>query len=183
MLQPWTTVSSRLIHADRWIHLRADSCRRADGVVIEPYYVFEKKDFVHVLPVLTDGRLLLVRQWRHGAASFSLELPGGVLDAGETPEEGARRELLEECGATGPDWTPLTRFFPNPARQNNRFHAFIVRGVERIADQQLDETEELELHALTVAEVDAAIASGEFNQGNHIAAYLLARPSLLAASD
>ncbi|WP_221031159.1 NUDIX hydrolase [Actomonas aquatica] len=179
MLHPWETLSSRIIHQDRWIHLRADSCRRHDGLVIEPFYVLEMSDFVHVLPVLEDGRLLLVRQWRHGGNTFSLELPGGMLDAGETPEQGARRELLEECGAEGSDWSLVHRFFPNPARQNNLFHAFLARGVRRISDQQLDGNEEIEIHAHTVAEVDAAIASGEFNQGNHIAAYLLARPQLV----
>ncbi len=181
MLHPWETVSSRTILRDQWLTLRADTCRRHDGRVIEPFYILEKRDFVHVLPVLTDGRLLLVRQWRHGGNTFSLELPGGVLDDGETPEEGARRELLEECGAHGTDWSLLTSFFPNPARQTNRFHAFLARNVSRVAGQQLDENEELELHALAPAEVDAAIAAGEFNQGNHIAAYLLARPQLVGA--
>ncbi len=179
MLHPWATTASRIIHRDRWIHLRADTCRRHDGLIIDPFYVLEKPDFVHVLPVLEDGRLLLVRQWRHGGSTFSLELPGGLLDAGETPEAGARRELLEECGARGTDWRHLKTFFPNPARQNNQFHAFLARGVTRIGEQKLDESEQIEIHTLTVAEVDEAIAHGEFNQGNHIAAYLLARPHLV----
>lgn len=182
MLHPWETIASRTILRDQWLTLRADTCRRHDGLIIEPFYVLEKRDFVHVLPVLTDGRLLLVRQWRHGGNTFSLELPGGVLDAGETPEEGARRELREECGATGGDWSHLKTFFPNPARQTNHFHAFIAHQVTRGAEQQLDASEQIEVHALTLAEVDAAIANGTFNQGNHIAAYLLARPQLVATT-
>ena len=178
MLHPWQTTASRTIHHDRWIKLRADTCRRDDGLIIDPYYVLEERDWVHVLPVLPDGRILLVRQYRHAANTVSLELPGGVLDGGETPEQGARRELLEECGATSEHWTPLTSFFPNPARQNNRFHCFVAHHVARSTNQQLDEAEQIEILALTPAEIDAAIADGRFCQGNHIAAYLLARPGL-----
>ena len=179
MLHPWETIASRHLVKDKWITLRADTCRRDDGLVIDPYYVLEERDWVHVLPVLPDGRILLVHQYRHAAATFSLELPGGVLDDGETPEQGARRELLEECGATAGQFAPLTSFFPNPARLNNRFHCFIAHHVSPSTDQQLDEAEQIEILALTPAEIDAAIADGRFSQGNHIAAYLLARPSLV----
>ena len=179
MLHPWNITASRHLVQDRWISLRADTCRRDDGLVIAPYYVLEERDWVHVIPMLPDGRILLVRQYRHGAQTFSLELPGGVLDAGETPEQGARRELLEECGATGETWSALASFFPNPARQNNRFHCFIAHHVSRSQSQQLDVSEQIEIHALTPAEIDAAIADGRFSQGNHIAAFLLARSRLV----
>lgn len=178
MLHPWKTTSTRYLVDDKWLRLRADTCRRHDGLEIDPFYVMEQGDFVHALPITTAGKLVLVRQYRHGAATMSLELPGGVLDAGEDAMIGAQRELAEETGATGGEWSHLTTFFPNPARQNNRFHCFLANGVTRGAERSLDENEEIEVHECTWAEVDEAIANGEFNQGNHIAAVLQARRRL-----
>jgi 8-oxo-dGTP pyrophosphatase MutT (NUDIX family) len=134
---------------------------------------------VHALPVLDDGRIVLVRQYRHATGKFGLELPGGVLDEGEDPLIGARRELREECGATGGTWCHVASFYPNPARQTNQFRCYLGRGVELDAAPQRDANEEMEIHLLTVAELDAAIAEGDFHQGPHIAAYLMARPQLV----
>ena len=178
MLKPWKIVSSKVLIDDPWMHLRADVCERADGHRIEPYYVWEVRDFVHAVPVLEDGRIVLVRQYRHATGMFGLEFPGGILDEGEDPLIGARRELREECGATGGEWSHLASFYPNPARQTNQFKCYLGRGVKLDTVTKFDANEELEVHTLTVTELDAAIADGTFHQGPHIAAFLMARPLL-----
>lgn len=175
MLKPWKTLSSDLLVNDQWVTLRADRCEREDGLIIEPYYVWETRDFGHAIPVLADGRIVLVRQYRHATGMFGLEFPGGVLDEGEAPLTGARRELQEECGATGGDWSNIAAFYPNPARQTNRFHCFLGVGVELTESTAFDPNEELELHLLTSAELDQAITDGTFHQASHIAAYLMAK--------
>jgi len=179
MLKPWKTKSSRQLIDDPWMNLRADVCERDDGHVIEPYYVWTVRDFVHALPVLDDGRLVLVRQYRHATGKFGLELPGGVLDPDESPLHGAKRELQEECGATGGTWSEIASFYPNPARQTNQFHCFLAQNVEISTATNYDANEEMEIHLLTITELDAAVADGSFHQGNHIAAYLMARPNLV----
>ncbi|MCF3651555.1 NUDIX hydrolase [Synoicihabitans lomoniglobus] len=179
MLHPWEITASRYIVNDRWLRLRADTCRRQDGLTIDPFYVLEKRDWVHVIPVLPDGRIVLVRQYRHGAGIMCLEFPGGVTEPDEDPLVGAQRELVEECGATGGTWSHVTTFYPNPARQSNQFHCYLARNVEETQAANLDPNEEIEVLRLTPTEIDAAIANGEFSQGNHIAAYLLARSQLV----
>lgn len=178
MLHPWKKTDSEYLVSNQWLRLRADTCERQDGHVIAPYYVIEENDFVHALPILPDGRIALVRQYRHAAQTFCLELPGGLLDPNESPLAGAQREAREECGLTGGDWSELASFYPNPARQANRFHCFLARNVEVTLETALDANEEIEQHHLTVAEVDAAIANGTFSQSAHIASFLLARPRL-----
>jgi hypothetical protein len=101
MLHPWKTTASTYLVTNEWLRLRADTCERHDGHVIAPYYVIEERDFVHALPVLSDGRIALVRQYRHAAQTYCLELPGGLLDRHESPLAGAQREAREECGLTG----------------------------------------------------------------------------------
>lgn len=182
MLHAWTREDSRTVFKDRWVNLRADRCRRHDGALVDPYYVMEERDFVHTIPVLPDGRVVLVRQYRHAVADFCLELPGGVLDPGETPVAGARRELAEECGVIGGAWSFLHRFYPNPARLSNRFHVFVATGVNPPAGQQLDDTEDIEVHVCTVAEIDEAIRSGAFSLSFHIAAYLLWRSQVVTGT-
>jgi ADP-ribose pyrophosphatase len=181
VLKPWKTLSSELLVDDQWMSLRADRCELEDGRIIEPYYVMETRDFVHAIPVLADGRIVLVRQYRHATKMFGLEFPGGILDKGEEPLTGALRELKEECGATGGEWSDIAAFYPNPARQTNRFHCFLGRGVEVNESTTFDENEELEMHLLAVTELDQAITDGTFHQASHIAAYLMARPQLVAA--
>ena len=175
MLHPWKKTASESLVANAWLRLRADTCERHDGHVITPYYVIEEHDFVHALPVLPDGRIALVRQYRHAAQVFCLELPGGLLDPNESPLAGAQREAREECGLTGGEWSELATFYPNPARQTNRFHCFLALNVEPTLPTAFDANEEIEQHYLTIAEVDAAIADGSFSQSSHIASFLLAK--------
>src|SRR4051794_40784446 len=118
-LQPWTVLTSRHVHRDRWIAVRADECRSASGALIAPYYVLEYPDWVHVVALDHNDLLLLTRQYRQGDRSVSLELPCGTIDPSySTPEAAARRELLEETGCTG-TFEPVGRFSPNPATHNN----------------------------------------------------------------
>jgi 8-oxo-dGTP pyrophosphatase MutT (NUDIX family) len=99
---PWTTTHSEILLEDRWIRLRADRLRTQQGVEIAPWYVLDYPDWCVVVALTEDQRLVLVRQWRHGAQSWSLELPGGVIDRTDRdPVAAAQRELQEETGYGG----------------------------------------------------------------------------------
>lgn len=76
----WTVRRSSHVCRDRWITLREDECVTPEGVVVAPYYVVEYPDWVHVVALDDHDRLLLVRQYRHGTAEFTLELPAGRID-------------------------------------------------------------------------------------------------------
>lgn len=130
-LSPWRVLSSEHLQRDGWISLRADRCVTDEGVEVVPYYVLEYPDWVHVVAVDQDRRVLLVEQYRHGAAAVTLELPAGRMDSSDASVEAtACRELLEETGCAGQDFAVVNSSSPNPASHNNRVHTVLATGVE-----------------------------------------------------
>jgi 8-oxo-dGTP pyrophosphatase MutT (NUDIX family) len=139
-----------------------------------PWYVLDYTDWACVVALTSDDRLVLVRQWRQGAQAWCLELPGGVMDPGETdPIVAARRELLEETGYAAPDWRPLYAAFPNPAMQSNRLHVVLATGAAPAAPVVHEQGEAIIVECLPVAEVLAGLGQGMIGQSMHVGAILV----------
>lgn len=170
-MKPWRQLSSKLLVQDQWISLRADVCVLSNGSVIEPYYVLEEAEWVHVFAQADNGQLLIVRQYRYAANVVCMELPGGAVDVGETVLDAAKRELREETGYTASDWTYVGHCFANPARQTNRLHLFIARGLLKDGAKALDASEDIVESFATPSEVKGMMARGEFCQALHIASF------------
>jgi 8-oxo-dGTP pyrophosphatase MutT (NUDIX family) len=144
-MPPWKILTSRFLVEDRWLRLRADRCELPDGLRIEPYYVMEERDWVHVVAIDGAGDALTVRQYRHAAGVICTEWPGGVVDDGEAPLAAAMRELREETGCVAASWEALGSLFANPARQTNRVHVFLARELQIAGKQMLDDAEAIEV--------------------------------------
>ena len=80
MHNAWKHIHSKYIHREKWFNLRSDKVLKGNGAEMEPYYVFEFSDWVNVLPVTTDGKIVLVKQYRYGLGVWSIEVPGGIMD-------------------------------------------------------------------------------------------------------
>lgn len=173
-ITPWKIIDSRYLIRDPWMVLRADRCETAGGVTVDPYYVQEPPDWVQIVAFDRQDRILITRQYRHGAALISTEFPCGAVEPGEAPAQAARRELLEETGCTSQDLLPLSSLSPNPARYTNRIHAFIAIDTQHVQAQSQDETEEIEFSFLTLSEVLSLIDQGAFPQALHLANLFLA---------
>ena len=176
MIQPWRTLSSKPLLHDRWIDLRADRCATAAGVEISPYYVLTYPDWVHVVALTADDCLVLVEQYRHGAASAFLELPGGVIDPGDaSPLTAGERELREETGFAATGWQPVSNLHANPAIQPNRVHTVLATGAVRVAEPTLEDGEAgMTLSLVPVSTVLAGLAAGLLGQSMQVGGVLLA---------
>lgn len=173
-LSPWTTLGSTVLIEDRWIRLRADRIRTAEGTEIAPWYVLDYADWACVVALTADDQLVLVRQWRQGAQAWCLELPGGVIDPGETdPIAAARRELLEETGYAAPDWRMLYAAFPNPSTHSNRLHVVLATGAAPAAPVAHEPGEAITIETLPVADVLAGLGQGMIGQSMHVGAILV----------
>jgi 8-oxo-dGTP pyrophosphatase MutT (NUDIX family) len=126
----------------------------------KPFTILGCPDWVQVLALTPDRRVLLVRQFRHGTRRVSLELPGGVIEPGQTPEEAGRRELREETGYAADNFRQLAAFRPNPAIQNNTAYVFAAENARLSGPTEFDENEDLDLVLIPVAELRDLVLAG-----------------------
>ncbi|MBN2084868.1 MAG: NUDIX hydrolase [Anaerolineales bacterium] len=122
--------------------------------------ILEAGDWVNVVALTPDGKIVAVRQFRFGVQRQSLEIPAGLVDPGETPLEAARRELAEETGYTAREWKSLGWSYANPAFLDNRAHYFLATHVRRTQEPQLDAGEDIICTELTMDEARRAIQTG-----------------------
>jgi 8-oxo-dGTP pyrophosphatase MutT (NUDIX family) len=142
----------------------------------QDFFVINAPDWVNVVALTPDGQLVLVRQFRYGINEFSLEIPGGVIDAGEDPVAAGLRELREESGYVGRSARLLGSIHPNPAMQNNRCHLVLVEDARREAVLDWDPDEEFEILTKPVDEVFGLAASGGITHALVLDALLLFQP-------
>lgn len=168
--RPWDVLGSQYLVRRPWLTVRQDRVRLPGGAIIEDYNVFEYPDWVNVLPVTHDGRIVLIRQYRHGSREVHYELPAGICDATDADlEQSARRELLEETGYGGGEWTRLATLSANPGTHTNLSHTFLARGVAWEREPSLEETEEIRVCVVCADELRDVLASGGVLQALHAA--------------
>ena len=130
-------------------------------------------DWVNVVAHTPDGQIVLVKQFRFGSNAMSLEIPGGVIEAGEDPVAAGIRELSEETGYGGGKVTLLGSVNPNPAIQDNRCHFVLVEGAVPTSSLDWDDDEEIQVSTAPTAQVMAWARSGAITHSLTVAALML----------
>ncbi len=170
-VKPWRRLGAQRLQNCRVFDL--DSVRFAppDGRDPRSFYVIEAPDWINVVPLTVDRQVVFVRQFRFGTNALTLEIPGGMCDAGEQPRVSALRELREETGYGTEDLVDLGWVHPNPALQSNRCHTFLARNVVRAGDPAPDGDEAFEIVTLPLVEVPRLIRDGAITHALVIAAF------------
>lgn len=176
---PWEVLKTEYMFRQPWLTLRRDRVQVPTGAVIDEYYVWEYPPWVNVVAVTADDQLVLVRQYRHGLRAVHYELPAGVVDLEDgDPMTAACRELLEETGFSGGEWSRLMTSSANPGTHNNLTHSFLAIGVQPAAVPTPEASEDLRVCLVPVSKTRKMIDEGEMIQSLHLAPllkYLLAR--------
>ena len=176
----WKTLSSEYLFDDLWFKVRKDICETPQGKIVNPYYVYEFPTWVTAVPVTVDGKIIMVRQYRHALGEVCIELPGGCVDdTDKNFEDAIARELLEETGFTFSEFDYLGRISANPSTNNNLMHMFLAKGGKKIQEQQLDGNEEIEVELFTIDEVKQMISENKIVQAMHVACIMYALEKLV----
>lgn len=135
------------------------------------FSLIESVDWVNILAITADERVVLIRQYRVGTDEICLEIPGGMVDAGESPAEAAARELVEETGYTSTRWEQIGRVSPNPAIHTNHLYTFVAREAEQTAAPVPEGSEVIEISTATLAECHDAIRTGRIDHALVVTAF------------
>jgi ADP-ribose pyrophosphatase len=161
-------LKTEVAFATPWFQILGKTMRHGE----EPYYSLRLPDYVSVVALTEEQHVLIVRQYRPAVERDTLELPSGLVDAGETPEEAARRELLEETAYEGGEWEVLGAMEPDTGRLGNRIWSAVAKGVRRVADRAPEEG--IEVLTWSLDELARAMADGRFNHALHVAVVMMA---------
>lgn len=169
----WKTLFSEYLFNDRWFKVRRERCETPGGKIVDPYYVYDFATWVGALPVTEEGKIIMIRQYRHAAGEVCIEIPGGCVDETDASnEEAIRRELLEETGYTFSQVDYLGKISPNPSTNSNYLHMFLARGGRKTSQQQLDENEEIEVIEMTMDELKHLLRTNQLLQSMHVSCIL-----------
>ena len=158
---PWDMQENNL-HADcRIFEVRKQRLKRRSDGLEGDFFVLDTNDWVNVLALTPDDKIILVRQFRYGSKEQSLEPPGGVVERGEEPVVAGLRELQEETGYVGEEPKLLGVVRPNAAILSNRCHVILVRNAQKTAELNFDQHEELVTELYPVKELKEMVRRGE----------------------
>jgi 8-oxo-dGTP pyrophosphatase MutT (NUDIX family) len=153
----WTTLDSEPGPDLRIFQSRFDRVENPRNGNTFQALVLEAREWVNVVAVTAERRIVAVNQYRFGIGGLSLEIPAGIVDPGETPLQAAERELEEETGYAAREWKSLGWSYANPAFLTNRAHHFLALDVRRTCDPHNEDSEDIECVELTLDEVREAI--------------------------
>jgi ADP-ribose pyrophosphatase len=176
MIKPWRILGRKQVYAaPPFLEVSVETVALPDGRVIDDYHHIDAGEFVTVIAENRDGRIALLRQYRHGVRRIGLGLPGGKLDRGETPEAAARRELREEIGAVAENWRHLSSWVTSCTYGFSTSHYFHATGATRVHEPLSDDLEQSEIVELSRSELREALRKGVILSLGHAApiAFLL----------
>jgi 8-oxo-dGTP pyrophosphatase MutT (NUDIX family) len=165
----WKKEKSKLLADCKVFRVREDLVKSDDKNL--KVYIVENPDWVNIIALTEERKVVLIEQYRYGIEQVILEIPGGIIDEGETPEIAAKRELMEETGFTSKNWILLGESNPNPAIQNNKIYHFLALNASKTDNVKFDENELVVTKLVKLDEISELIKEGIIKHSLVIAAF------------
>jgi 8-oxo-dGTP pyrophosphatase MutT (NUDIX family) len=171
VIEPWKKRERRVDYDCGFFKVHLDYSASPITGKEYPFYVLSTRDWVNMIALTPEKKVIMVSQFRHGSGEISLEIPGGAVDAKETALDGAKRELREETGYESSEWHLLGSVRPNPAILSNTCHFHLALNAKKVSDLHLDEAEELEVSLHDLREIPGMIKKEHIRHSLVVAAF------------
>ena len=156
--QKWESLSKEsILEKKPWFEVFCEEFLLPDGKIVPEYYGIEMPHYTAVFAVTEEQKIMVLRCYRHAIGDVTLTMPGGMIEEGELPLEGIKREFLEETGFVAKEWKQLGTFIGNSTRGCGTYHLFFATGAKSVQKPDSGDLEELELLLWTSEEVEKAI--------------------------
>jgi 8-oxo-dGTP pyrophosphatase MutT (NUDIX family) len=173
-IKPWKVLDTKYLFKRTGVAVRIDQCETSNGHIFEPY-VIETGTWVNVIALTKNREVILIKQYRHGVGQILVEIPAGIMDEEDgSPRQAAQRELLEETGYVSEQFIEVGKVYPNPATHTNMTHSFLALDVEKVGQQNLDATEEIDVFLVPLDEFISLVKGGGLPQALHVSALFFA---------
>jgi 8-oxo-dGTP pyrophosphatase MutT (NUDIX family) len=172
MVEKWNETDSKLLGDFRIFQARQVWRQSPRTGNVHDFYVLESQDWMNVVPLTPEGRVVMIHQYRHGIGEVTLEIPGGIVDDSDgDPARTAARELREETGYEAQEIIPIGRVRPNPAFLNNTCYTFLARDARLVGSPELEGAEDIAVEEVPLVRVRELVRCGRITHSLTIAAF------------
>ncbi len=173
MIKKWKIQNRKRVFHSKFVNVYKDRVKLPNGKIIPDFMLTEKSDYVMIVATDIKNRLIIQREYKHGAAEVQYALPAGLIDKGESPIKAAKRELEEETGYAGGRIRYIGMFTEYATKDMHKAHVFRVSGLKTRGKQKLEDTEDIDISLITIPAIKKQIVDKKWKNGSALAALAL----------